>query len=167
MVKVCLDVDYRGEQAVAAGVLFHNWQDDTPLATTVKTLPSLEPYVPGQFYRRELPCLCAVLHDLPQPPELILVDGYVWLTQENDPGLGGHLFEHLNRQVPVIGVAKTRFLRCCVAVPVQRGQNATRPLFVTAAGMDVHEAARLVQSMHGPHRLPTLLRQVDALCRRS
>jgi hypothetical protein len=27
--------------------------------------------------------------------------------------------------------------------------------------------ARLVQSMHGPYRIPTLLKRVDALCRGS
>ena len=32
-------------------------------------------------------------------------------------------------------------------------------------GSDVEEAARCVGSMHGPYRIPTLLRQVDQLCR--
>jgi hypothetical protein len=33
--------------------------------------------------------------------------------------------------------------------------------------MSVEEAARRVVEMHGPHRLPTLLKQVDALARSS
>ena len=38
-------------------------------------------------------------------------------------------------------------------------------LFVTAAGIDVAAAARGLKSMHGAHRLPTLLARVDALAR--
>ena len=45
-----------------------------------------------------------------------------------------------------------------------RGKSQT-PLFITAAGIDVHTAASFIQSMHGKFRIPTLLKQVDQLCR--
>jgi deoxyribonuclease V len=48
---------------------------------------------------------------------------------------------------------------------VVRGTEAKRPLYVTAAGVGVDQAAAWVRSMHGPHRLPTLLKRVDRLCR--
>jgi deoxyribonuclease V len=165
MLKACLDVDYRGDEAVAACVLFHDWADPAPTGQLVRTIHGIEPYVPGQFYRRELPCLLAVLSDVPEPVELVVVDGYVWLADEDRPGLGAHLHEALGRRLPVVGVAKTRFASARLAVPVVRGESATRPLFVTAAGMDVHLAARAIECMHGPHRLPTLLKAVDTLCR--
>jgi deoxyribonuclease V len=67
--------------------------------------------------------------------------------------------------VPIVGVAKTWYASAKLTVSVVRGENATRPLFVTAVGMDVESAARAVQGMHGSYRIPTLLRQVDQLCR--
>ena len=164
MVLACVDVDYRGEEAVAACVVFRDWVDEIAAARHVRRIQGIEPYVPGEFYRRELPCLRAVLAEVADV-ELVIVDGYVWLADEARPGLGARLYEELGRRVPVVGVAKTRFASCRLAVPVVRGQGVKSPLFVTAAGMEVAEAARCVERMHGPHRLPTLLRQVDALCR--
>jgi deoxyribonuclease V len=165
MVKACVDVDYRGDDAVAACVLFRDWQDDRPAGQVVRPLQGIEPYVPGEFYRRELPCLLAVLAEVGEPLDLVVIDGYVWLADEGRPGLGARLHEALGRRVPVVGVAKTRFAGARLAVPVVRGAGVKRPLFVTAAGMDVNEAARCVAGMHGAYRLPTLLRLADALCR--
>jgi deoxyribonuclease V len=161
---VCVDVDYRKPGAVAAGVLFRTWVDQASTAEIVRFIEAVEPYQPGQFYRRELPCLRAVLGDVPEPLDAVIIDGYVWLADEDTPGLGGHLFAALNRTIPIIGVAKTRFAGAKAACPVLRGSSA-RPLFVTAAGIDVAEAARLVAGMHGEFRIPTLLKRVDQLCR--
>jgi deoxyribonuclease V len=163
---VCVDVDYRGDKALAACVLFHAWTDGASARELVRTIEKVEPYVPGQFYKRELPCLLTVLAEVTELVEAILVDGYVWLQDEQTPGLGGHLYEVLERTVPVIGVAKTRFASAGAARAVKRG-DSDKPLFVTAAGFDADEAARLVQQMHGPYRLPTLLKRVDHLCRNS
>ena len=96
--------------------------------------------------------------------ETIIVDGYVWLGPENRPGLGAHLYEALGKQVPVIGVAKSMFRGATNAEAVLRGRSR-RPLYVTAAGMDPVIAAKNIQGMHGPHRIPTLLKRVDQLCR--
>jgi deoxyribonuclease V len=162
----CVDVDYRDDSALAACVLFRDWGDEHSAAELVRTIREVAAYVPGQFYKRELPCLLAVLADVPEPLEAVVIDGYVWLKDVRTPGLGGHLFEALKRTIPVIGVAKTRFFGADAARPVKRGES-DRPLYVTAAGLAVEEAARLVQGMHGAYRLPTLLRRVDTLCRNS
>jgi deoxyribonuclease V len=66
--------------------------------------------------------------------------------------------------VPVIGVAKTAFHASQLAVPVLRGASQ-RALLVTSVGVDVQAAAAYIQRMHGPSRLPTLLKRVDRLCR--
>jgi deoxyribonuclease V len=162
----CVDVDYRDEGAVAACVLFHAWGDEAPAEERLERVARVEPYQPGQFYKRELPCLLAVLTPVLQrgPLEAVVVDGYVWLRDERHPGLGAHLYEALGRQVPVLGVAKTRFASARASVEVRRGGSG-RPLHMTAAGLDVEEAARHVQGMHGPYRIPTLLKRVDQACR--
>lgn len=75
-----------------------------------------------------------------------------------------HLYEALDRRIPVIGVAKTAFLRATNARDVARGSSA-KPLFVTAVGMDLDVAAGHVRDMHGTFRIPTLLKLVDRLSR--
>ena len=79
-------------------------------------------------------------------------------------GLGAHL--HASLGVPVVGVAKTRFASATDALAVCRGGSRS-PLYVSAAGMAAPEAAALVAAMHGPYRVPTLLKAVDALARTS
>ena len=160
----CVDVDYRDPVAVAACLLFRHWTDEHVIGEAVEHIPQVEPYQPGQFYKRELPCLLTVLGKLPQMPETVVIDGYVWLRDEQTPGLGGHLFAALGKAIPVIGVAKTCFLSARAARPVLRG-GSLKPLFVTAAGVDVETAAQSIRSMHGPHRLPTIIKRVDQLCR--
>lgn len=69
----------------------------------------------------------------------------------------------------MIGVAKNRF-RSYVSgtasnlafqsIELLRG-DSTRALFVTAIGISPKDAAEHVRSMHGPNRLPTLLKRVD------
>jgi deoxyribonuclease V len=159
-----LDVDYRPDATVAACVLFQDWGDAVEAAHLVDRGPPAEAYVPGEFYRRELPALLRVLARVPAPLATVVIDGYVWLEGEERPGLGAHLYEALGRRVPVIGVAKTAFLASRVAVPVLRG-TSQRPLLVTAVGMDAQDAAACIQRMQGPSRLPTLLKRVDRLCR--
>lgn len=159
-----LDVDYRDDgSALAAAVGFSAWTDPAPAEERAVMVPSVAPYEPGAFYRRELPCLLAALARVSGPLEGVVVDAHVWLRGEGDPGLGARLWEALERAVPVVGVAKQAFAGG-IASAVHRGGSA-RPLWVTAAGMDVEDACARVSSMHGAHRIPTLLKRVDALCR--
>ncbi|WP_280985086.1 endonuclease V [Deinococcus maricopensis] len=159
---VALDVDYRVQGASAAGVVFRHWTDAAPARTCGAWVAQVEPYEPGAFFRRELPCLLAVLAEVQAPLRTVIVDGYVWLG-EGEPGLGAHLHRALGGQVPVVGVAKKPF-RAAPAVPVVRG-GSQQPLFVTAIGTDTQAAAAQVAAMHGPHRLPTLLKLADRACR--
>ena len=160
-----LDVYYHDTTATAAAVLFHDWADAIAAKEMVVRVPDVEPYEPGQFYRRELPCLLAILRTIP-PVKTIIIDGYVWLDGPAKPGLGAHLYEALDEQVAVIGVAKTKFQGATEAREVTRGTSA-RPLFVTAVGIPLELAANAIQSMHGKHRIPTLLARADQLSRQA
>lgn len=159
----CVDVDYRPDMAVAAAIWFRGWDAAVAEAQAVAGFRGgVAPYEPGAFYLRELPCLLGVLREGP-PADLVIVDGYVSLD-EGRAGLGAHLHQALDCQTPVVGVAKTRYRSASNTVEVLRGTSSS-PLFVTAVGIDVAVAADEVRRMHGPHRVPTLLRSVDQLAR--
>jgi deoxyribonuclease V len=119
-------------------------------------------YRPGRFYERELPALERVLSGV-APVDLLIVDGYVDLDPEGSPGLGAHVASAGLAPV-VVGVAKTRFRTATHAAEVLRGLSA-RPLYVTASGMPVDDAAALVHAMAGDARFPDALRRVDRLAR--
>jgi deoxyribonuclease V len=131
------------------------------LAQKTAFVPHAAPYRPGRFFERELPPLRAVLAGV-TGIELLVIDGYVDLAPDGRPGLGSHV--HTELGVPVIGVAKTPFAAATHAIPVVRG-HATRPLYVTAAGIPTADAAEIVHDMSGRFRMPDALRRVDALSR--
>ncbi|WP_019011022.1 endonuclease V [Deinococcus aquatilis] len=165
MILTCVDVDYREDgSARTAALLFKAWSDAEEIEVRLHTVQQTEPYEPGAFYKRELPCLLPVLEPLAPQLGAIVIDGYVTLDTEGRPGLGWHLFQALGGAVPVIGVAKTAFRGSAHAQAVQRG-SASHPLYVTAAGIDVLDAAEHIRQMAGPYRMPTLLGRVDRACR--
>ena len=162
---VCLDVQYAVDSANAAAVLFTSWTDASAARVTTLTVSPIQPYESGAFYKRELPCLLAILESIPEPLEAIVIDGYVHLDFHLQPGLGARLHESLGGQIPVIGVAKTEFTGA-PSVAVLRGQSK-RALFVSSIGTDRVTAASDIARMHGAHRIPTLLKAVDAAARGS
>ncbi len=159
-----VDAQYSNDRTAVACVTFHDWADPIAAAEYFSALPAAEAYAPGEFFRRELPCILSALRLLPELPALVLIDGYVWLDGEGRRGLGAHLFDALGGKVAVVGVAKRSFHGAKHAAPVLRGESE-RPLLVTAEGIPLAAAVAGVQSMHGPFRIPTLLKRVDRLCR--
>ena len=147
--------------ASAAAVLFYDYSDAEPSATFAQLLPDAAEYIPGKFYRRELPCIAALLQQIKEPLDEIIIDGYVMLG--NKPGLGMHLFNHINGSAPVIGVAKSRF-KDAYAAEVFRGRSA-HPLYITAVGMNLQKASEKIRVMCGDYRIPTMLKCVDILAR--
>ena len=160
-----LDVAYAPGAAGVACLLADTWTTATPTTEISRCLPCAPAdYVPGQFYKRELPLLRAVIGGLTSRPSMLVIDGYVWLGATDAPGLGAHLFEELHATTPIVGVAKTGYRNDTWSERVYRG-DSRKPLYVTAAGVETARAAALVASMHGKHRVPTLLKQVDRLAR--
>ena len=145
--------------ARAAAVLAADAAFAHVLAERTAVLLRVPPYRPGEFYLRELPPVRAVLEDL-SGLGLLVVDGYADLDPSGRPGLGARA----HAELPVIGVAKSRFRTAAHAVPVLRG-SSLRPLFVTAAGTPAGGAADLVRRMAGRYRLPDALRRADTLAR--
>lgn len=147
--------------ASAAAVLFSAYSEAEPEAVYTLRLHDVEDYIPGEFYRRELPCILKLLGEIKEPLEEMIIDGYVTLGDR--PGLGRHLFDFLKGEIPVIGVAKSKF-KGSRGMEVFRG-NSRKPLYVTSAGVNLPQAGEKIRTMHGPYRIPTLLKLADLLAR--
>ena len=160
------DTYYQGTTAKTVCLSFCDWQGEKESSVFTETMEVPSDYESGAFYKRELPCILSILDKMQLgADDIIIVDGYVTLNDAGKIGLGGHLYESLDRKYPIIGVAKNHF-----ADPdanrreVFRG-DSQRPLYVTAMGMEPDEAANLISSMHGEFRIPTLLKLLDQLSR--
>lgn len=158
--KAALDVHYESGRSFAACVIFSNWPDGEPAELIRAVMPGALQYQAGRFYERELPCLLSVLKRAGREFEMIIIDGYVHLQPEGGKGLGVHLFEALSYSPAIVGVAKNPLNVADRFVPICRGRSR-KPLFVSAIGCSLDQAARSVLSMHGQYRIPTLLRLAD------
>ena len=159
-----VDVFYDEVQnwARAACVVFSDPLSDVTTEEAVALVSPIAAYAPGEFYRRELPCIEAVIGPRLAGLELLFIDGYVYLSDEERPGLGWHVHQRFG--IPVIGVAKTRFADADKFAELVFRGGSKQPLYVTQIGYQ-GSAADLVRLMHGFHRIPTLLRRVDQLAR--
>lgn len=166
MIYLILDVHYQpcadGTDAHVAGIRFCGVQTHTTLNEYRLTISNVAPYQSGQFYQREMPCLLALLAQIHDPFDVIIIDGYVYLDGWQKAGLGKHLYDHLPTPTPIIGIAKNRFYEIDESFAVHRG-TSKHPLYVTSIGID--NAQNFVKTLCGSHRLPNIVSQVDRLSR--
>jgi len=164
---LAIDVYYYESKAKAVGVLF-NWCASDPNEVITTWCHDIANYQSGQFYKRELPCILALLEKInTKRIETILVDGHVYVNNDGALGLGGYLFEALGGKIPVIGVAKRAFHQTEEkVVPVLRGKSQN-PLYVSAIGYDVQLAAQHIKQMQGDFRFPTILKILDQETRKN
>lgn len=167
MLKIAIDVFYFGERAKASAVAFEDWNAEQPVYIENVWIQGVQEYIPGEFYKRELPCLLGVLDKFENLDQAcIIIDGYVYLSDNEKPGLGLYLYEALNRKTPVIGVAKRAFFENQKLVKeIIRGESRN-PLYVTAIGTELNEAGECIKNMKGQYRIPDLLKLADTLCRK-
>ncbi len=156
------DTYYFDNQAKTVCLAFETWNSNEPNVTYAETLEGIADYVPGQFYKRELPCILSLLKQINTADvEAIVVDGYVYLDDEQTLGLGGHLYNALQQSIPIIGVAKSNFATLNkLKLPILRG-NSLNPLFITSVGIDLQTAGQCIAAMAGCYRIPTLLKALD------
>ena len=73
-----LDVTYvQKDMAVAAAVVFKKFEDTKPVSSHSTRENQFGEYIPGQFFKRELPCLLAVLKKVNEKLDTVIIDGYV------------------------------------------------------------------------------------------
>lgn len=165
---LAFDSYYFDDKAKTVSISFGDWHDEYALQIKEETLRGVASYEPGAFYKRELPCILSLLKqwDL-AVVDTIIIDGYVVLDDDGSLGLGGYLYEELKKSIPIIGVAKTKYQKNNNnVIEVKRGISAN-PLNISALGIGMVKAAKLIESMHGIHRMPTLLQKLDSLTKAS
>lgn len=166
---LAFDVGYGADNtAKTVCAVFKDWQATEADEFLVRYLDKVEEYTPGQFYKRELPCIMEVLKDMDlSAVSAIVIDGFVTLDNENKLGLGGYLYEKLGKKVPVIGVAKSGFGTKSEGMEkVYRGESK-KPLFVTTMGVGLEQTAENIRNMAGDFRMPDILKEVDTLTKQS
>lgn len=161
---LAVDVDYRDRSAFIAGVAFENWRDACEKSILGSRLDDIKDYIPGQFYRRELPCILKLIEEHQLVPDLIVIDGFVYLDGKSRPGLGKHLYDALLGKISVVGVAKGPFKDIAQECELYRG-TSKKPLYITSVGIPLTEAKDHIKSMHGEYRIPALLKKADRISR--
>ena len=160
---LAIDVQYSENTAFVAGITFGTWLSEAPENEYISVLNDVAEYEPGNFYKRELPCILKLIEEHGIKPDTIVVDGYVYLDGESRPGLGKYLYDALKDECEIIGVAKRSFSGIGVSHEVLRGQSV-KPLFITTTGQ-LDTAKENIAKMFGEHRIPVLLKRADQLCR--
>lgn len=160
------DTYYYEDFAKTVCIAFEDWSSEQENEIFNEKTKITAEYESGAFYKRELPCILSLLEKIQlKSNDIIIIDGYVTLNDEGKIGLGGYLFEALDRKFPVIGIAKNGFSSPdSKRRKVFRGESKT-PLFLTSIGIDVDEVQKKVEKMHGNFRFPTLLKKLDQLTR--
>lgn len=154
-----IDVYYHDGWAKCAAGLFEHWQSEKFYKNYEVVIEGVAEYVSGQFYKRELPCIMKILEIVEEDYEYILIDGYVFLGEES--GLGKHLWDALTVKKPIIGVAKNYFKGTSEECAVLRGKSQ-KPLYVSAIDLSLEQAKQNIVAMYGMHRIPELIKQIDA-----
>jgi len=122
---VAIDAYYQQVEANIAAVCFSDWHTEEIIAVETCQIKELSPYVPGEFYKRELPGILQVLKQCTyEEISLIIIDGYVILDNDGKLGLGGHFYNALDKSIPVIGVVKRSFVQNTKhVIPIRRGES--------------------------------------------
>ncbi len=160
---VAVDVLYSESTALVAAVVFQQWDAKESLATYTLKREGVAEYIPGKFYLRELEPIKAVLTRVGNV-DTVVIDGYCYLDESGQKGLGAHLYDATAGKYTIVGVAKNSFKGSPHAVPVCRG-DSKKPLFITSVGMPQEQAADYISHMSGDFRMPTLLKKVDSMTR--
>ena len=151
---LALDVHYTEDNATTACIIFNGWDDRRPSDQFTVRIADIAPYQPGEFYKRELPCLLKAIEQVEAQASTIVIDGYVWLDDNQRKGLGAHLFQALEEtRSPLLAWPRIPFAMPVPESPFtgakatihfglpQSVWNSTRPLS-TSNPCTAHTASR-------------------------
>lgn len=163
----CFDTFYGEDYAKTAVIGIENWNSAHPTFELTDIINEVCRYESGAFYKRELPCILSIIGkmNIDYSNDILIIDGYVVLSDDGKLGLGGFLYSQLNGKVPIIGVAKNNYTSLNNLKKIIYRGESKKPLFVTSIGYDLQKASEKIMQMHGEFRIPTILKLVDQKCR--
>lgn len=168
MIYLILDVCYQNiddkVQAKVAGIRFTGIEKHIILNEYIIIVDNVDSYQSGRFYKREMPCLIALIEKINDHFDLIIIDGYVYLDGMGKWGLGRYLYDDLPVKKPIIGVAKNHFYDISQDYAVYRGKSK-KPLYVTCVDFNIFIAKNLVKDLQGNYRIPDIIQKTDKLSR--
>lgn len=161
---LAFDSYYFENNAKTVCLAFNNWSDVEAQEVYTEIMENINEYRSGEFYKRELPCILSLFRKIRlKEIETIIVDGFVYLDDNNKFGLGGYLYKALEEKIPIIGVAKNDFMNIEKRkVKLLRGESK-KPLYITSIGITIDIAAENIKRMSGKYRIPALLKHLDSL----
>lgn len=161
---LAFDTYYFDNKAKTVSICFDDWSDEENYKVETEVIENSEEYQSGEFYKRELPCILSLLNKIKtQNVTTIIIDGFVYLDDNQRLGLGGHLYLQLQGKIPIIGVAKTNFATLEKNKRQLLRGSSMKPLYITSIGIDLDYATELIKNMKGNNRIPTLLKTLDTL----
>lgn len=174
------DVFYNEElnSAHIAAIAISDWSSDTIIKSWEIDKNGIDcEYIPGQFYKREMPCLIDLWKQIDDNDKsqisTIIVDGFydIW---NGKSGLGHHFHDWLTENgydVEVVGIAKSPCRETSeFTLPVYRTEESKTSkcrsaLWVNGSNMS-NDYQTKVLNMSGKYRIPTMIKAVDKLSRR-
>jgi deoxyribonuclease V len=162
--KLAVDVHYLGDAALAAAVAFDEWDAAEASRTFTSRIAHVDKPARGKPDLHELPCLVQLLREHALEPDVIVIDGPVYLDAAETPGVGRALFDTLGGRAAIIGISTRPMPGMPAQFEVFRDEEA-RPLIVTCVGIDLGAAKVRIRTMHGKRRIPTLLKLVARIAR--
>lgn len=175
-----LDVHYDevNNSAHIAGIITDDWISDKIISIYEIDKNGIDcAYIPGQFYKREMPCLIELWNSLSEYDksniDTIIVDGFydIW---NGSKGLGHHFKDWLTANgynKEVVGIAKNpcretnKFTLPVYRTEESKTSKCRSALWVNGSKME-NDYQSKVLSMHGKYRIPTLIKAVDKLSRK-
>lgn len=168
---ISFDSYYYDGYSYTVGGVFEKWDDKKPSYYITSKRECIDSeYIPGELYKRELPCImqCLEIVDI-NTIDTIIVDGFVWLSNngyEMTKGLGKHLQTEIekvyNKNIMVVGIAKNKYHTTIPnCIEIKRGKSK-KPLWITCSVVYYTEQyAKLIEGMSGENRIPDIIKMVD------
>ena len=174
---LALDSYYKDNICNTSLVVFEDIKSDKPLYTDTIYTKVTSDYIPGEFYKRELPGIIKILEKLKEEHkdiwdnvQIIITDSFIRLKLGADEwdGLGAHFYKYLKSKGEdkiIYGVAKSNFgWSHLISNNVFRGESS-KPLYVQCSSGENTGVAFMVKHMYGKYRIPAMLKLVDSLSR--
>lgn len=155
---------------VYAGIIILNFPQLIPIAYSLVKTEVYFPYVPGFLAFREVPALLKAWEQLPQKPDVLVVDGH-GIAHPRRMGIAAH-FGSLTQQVSV-GCAKKILFGRYEEPNFKRGsfnaiydkqeiigwalrtKDKVKPVFVSPGnGMSIEDSKNIITSCMGKYRIP-------------